>query len=159
MIIPVSSSSAKSMSSVVGNGSREQRRCGSATAELAILLPFLCFLFVISIDFARIFYYAETISTAAVCGAEYGAIDIAHTSDTAGIKKAATDDGTTLKPALAASDVQVTTDNQTYVTVTVTYQFASVVNYSVPPIFSVPPTLTMTRTVTMLVPPDTPSFN
>jgi Flp pilus assembly protein TadG len=136
-----------------------RRRSGVAVVELAILLPFLAFLFVICIDFARVFYHAETISNCALCGAEYGAIDIAHTADTSGIQAAVMADATSLNPTLTNSNITITTDNSTYVTVTVTYQFNSVVNYSLPPVFSVPAQLGMTRTITMLVPPSTPSFN
>src|SRR5438128_6784064 len=49
------------------------QRTGVATVELAILAPFLCFLFVVATDFARIFYYAVTIQNCARNGAYYAA--------------------------------------------------------------------------------------
>ena len=52
------------------NGKRQLRR-GAATAELAILLPFLAFLFVIGSDWARIFYTSMTIQNAARNAAYY----------------------------------------------------------------------------------------
>jgi len=47
-------------------------RCGAATVELAVLLPFLAFLFVIGIDWARIFFVTMTIENAARNAAYYG---------------------------------------------------------------------------------------
>src|SRR4051812_3829396 len=46
-------------------------RAGAATLELAVLLPILCFLFVIAIDCARVFYYSVTLNNAARNGAYY----------------------------------------------------------------------------------------
>jgi len=40
-------------------------RRGVAATELALLLPFLCFLFVITIDFARVFYFDLTVANCA----------------------------------------------------------------------------------------------
>lgn len=48
-----------------------RRRSGVATVELALLLPFLCFLFVITVDYARIFYFAVTVQNCARNGAYY----------------------------------------------------------------------------------------
>lgn len=47
------------------------KRNGAATVELALLLPFLCFLFVICVDYARIFYFAVTVQNCARNGAYY----------------------------------------------------------------------------------------
>ena len=46
-------------------------RPGIATVELALLLPFLMFMFVITIDFARIFYFGVTIENCARNGAYF----------------------------------------------------------------------------------------
>ncbi len=46
-------------------------RSGAAAVELAILLPFLCFLFVIAVDFARVFYFTLTLQNCARNGAYY----------------------------------------------------------------------------------------
>ncbi|HBI41381.1 MAG TPA: hypothetical protein DDY78_00805 [Planctomycetales bacterium] len=46
-------------------------RRGVAAVELAVLLPFLCFLFVVAVDYARIFYMAVTVQTCARNGAYY----------------------------------------------------------------------------------------
>jgi Flp pilus assembly protein TadG len=37
-------------------------RSGASAVELALLLPFLVFLFVITVDFGRIFYYSLTLT-------------------------------------------------------------------------------------------------
>ena len=56
---------------------REQRRDttavrpGVATVELAVVLPLLCFLFVIAVDFARVFYFDLTVANCARSGAIY----------------------------------------------------------------------------------------
>jgi hypothetical protein len=53
------------------NRKRSNRR-GAATVELAVLLPFLAFLFVIGIDWSRIFFITMTIENAARNAAYYG---------------------------------------------------------------------------------------
>src|SRR5919197_6524949 len=50
---------------------RRQVRRGASTVELAILLPFLCFLFCVAIDYARVFYFALTVQNCARNGAYY----------------------------------------------------------------------------------------
>src|SRR5262245_31310609 len=46
-------------------------RRGAAAVEMAVLLPFLAFLFVIGVDWARIFYYSITVANCARNGALY----------------------------------------------------------------------------------------
>lgn len=53
------------------NSPRRNTRTGAAVVELAVVLPFLCFLFVVAIDYARIFYYTMTLENAARSGAYY----------------------------------------------------------------------------------------
>jgi hypothetical protein len=53
------------------NAKRSNRR-GAATVELAVLLPFLAFFFVIGVDWARIFFITMTIENAARNAAYYG---------------------------------------------------------------------------------------
>jgi len=145
-------------------GQRRGCRRGVATAELAILMPLICFLFVIALDFGRIFFYSVTITNCARNGALIGSIDQKHakSSNWSNVQQAALLDAGSLSPALAISNVVVTNDSDTsptWVQVTVTYQFQTVVNYSIPALFNVPASLTMTRTVQMAVPPDLPLFN
>ena len=46
-------------------------RRGVAAVELAIVLPFLCFLLIVAIDYARIFYFSLTVANCARNGALY----------------------------------------------------------------------------------------
>jgi Flp pilus assembly protein TadG len=48
-------------------------RSGAAAAELAVLLPILFFLFAIAVDYGRIFYFTQTVRSAARNGAYYAA--------------------------------------------------------------------------------------
>ncbi len=50
---------------------RRSRRTASATVEFAFVLPLLCLLFVIGVDFARCFYGSITIGNCAGNGALY----------------------------------------------------------------------------------------
>jgi Flp pilus assembly protein TadG len=51
---------------------RQKRRHGVAAVELAILLPLLGFLFVIALDYSRIFYFTMVVTNCARSGAIYG---------------------------------------------------------------------------------------
>src|SRR5262245_16916603 len=58
--------------------SRNRRsRRGVASVELAVLVPFLAFLFVIALDFGRIFYFSVTVENCARSGALYGSDPVA----------------------------------------------------------------------------------
>ena len=60
-------------------------RPGAASVELAVLLPFLGFMFVIAVDYGWIFNFALTAENAAREGALYGSHDTTHSTDTTGI--------------------------------------------------------------------------
>jgi Flp pilus assembly protein TadG len=125
-----------------------------ATVELALLLPLLCFLFVIGVDYARVFYFDLTVANCARNGALYGGKDPTSALDTAGIKAAAQQDAGNLD--LTQMTVSSSTDSSTaptVVTVTVTYPFTSITNYP-----GVPTSVTLSRTMKMNVAPMTPSF-
>lgn len=133
---------------------RQPARRGVAAVELAIVLPFLCFLFVLAIDFARIFYFSLTVTNCARNGAQYGSQSPVYALDTSGIKTAATMDATNLNSSLVT--VTSTTDSATtptYVDVTVTYPFSTITSYP-----GITPKMTLRRTVRMLVVPLTPSL-
>jgi Flp pilus assembly protein TadG len=117
--------------------------------ELALLLPFLCFLFVITVDWARVFYFDLTVENCARCGALYGGRDPNAALDTAGIQAEALKDATNLDPKKLT--VTSVTDNDsvpTTVTVTVTYPFATITNFP-----GVSSNFTLSRTVTAKVAP------
>jgi Flp pilus assembly protein TadG len=50
---------------------RFKPRRGTASVELAILLPFLTFIFLIAVNFARVFYFSQIIENCARNGALY----------------------------------------------------------------------------------------
>jgi Flp pilus assembly protein TadG len=124
-------------------------RPAAAAVELAVLLPFLTFLFVLGTDFARVFYYSLTIENCARNGALWASDPVVQSqSPYATVQDAATADAGSLHPALAASNVTsasgVDSSGNAYVSVTVTYQFQTITGYA-----PIPSTLTLTRTVQM----------
>ena|SRR5262249_33993793 len=114
------------------------RRRGAAIAEMAILLSVLSFLFIVAIDFARLFYFSLTLKNCARNGAYYA-------SDYPGIygygspSAAALADAGNLSPApnvtVGYDSSPTGTFTQTspvrpgYVQVTVTWTFNTVTTY------------------------------
>ncbi|MFL5240482.1 MAG: TadE/TadG family type IV pilus assembly protein [Gemmataceae bacterium] len=128
---------------------RFRRRRGVAAAELAILLPFLAFLFIAAVDFGRIFYFYVTITNCARGGALYASSDATHTSDTTGITNAALADSPNLSPSPTVSSTTGTDGaGNAYVQVTVNYTFQTITNF--PGIAS---STTLSRSVRMRVAP------
>jgi Flp pilus assembly protein TadG len=124
-----------------------------AAVELAVLLPFLMFLFVIGVDFARVFYHSLTLTNCARNGAFYGCQDATHAADTAGIQTAALADAGNLSPAPTVSSTTTTdADGNSCVQVTTTYTFQTITSYP-----GVPSSLTLTRTVQMRTAPTVPT--
>ena len=85
-------------------------RRGAAIAEMAILLSILSFLFVVCIDFARVFYFSLTLKNCARNGAYY-ASDYPGIYSYGSASNAALADGGNLNPALTASNVTVGYDS------------------------------------------------
>ena len=100
---------------------RDSRR-GAALVELALLSPFLLFLFVIVVDFGRIFYYSQTVQNAARAGALYMSDDVSKASSPyANVTAAAIADATNLSPApTVTSSTGNDANGDPYVRVTVT---------------------------------------
>lgn len=123
-------------------------RRAAVAAELAILLPFLGFFLIITVDFGRAFYSYLTITNCALSGALYASSDSTHAADTATIAQYAQADGTNLSPLPTVSSTAVT-DSLGYpcVDVKVMYTFRSFAG-SFP---GVPSTVNMSRTVRMRV--------
>jgi hypothetical protein len=124
---------------------------------LAILLPFLAFLFVVAVDFARVFYYSLTIENCARNGALWASDpNGASQSPYSTVQQAALADAGSLKPTLNSSNITsgsgTDADNNPFVSVTITYPFQTVTTYP-----GIPNQLTITRTVRMPVLPTTPS--
>jgi Flp pilus assembly protein TadG len=151
---------------------RRTVRKGAQVAELAILLPFLAFMFVIVIDWARIFYYSITVTNCARNGALYmarqqsaktttppytdsGLVNL-YVASVSPVTDAATADAPNLSPVPTVTTSTGSDTYGPYVEVTVSYTFQSVTGFSVPP-FSVPSSTNLTRTCRMYVPPETPN--
>lgn len=141
---------------------RSSGRKGAALAELAILLPFLVFVFVIAIDWARIFYYTVTIDNCARNGAIY-ASQVFNSQEWQGtsaqiqdVQNAAVADAGSLNPALKTSDVNIATikdsDGNSAVVVTVNYTFKTIINYP-----GIPSQVSLVRTAQMRLAPQVPT--
>jgi Flp pilus assembly protein TadG len=131
-------------------------RPGAAATELAILLPFLALMFVVAVDFCRVFFQSQTVQGCAHAGALYasGAVcrDPSQSPADAAVQ-AAVAEGTSLDPPLTAADVTVTTaGNQ--VTVTVVHRFTTITGFP-----GVPGNLDVTRFVTLDIAPKAPGQN
>jgi hypothetical protein len=129
--------------------------------ELALLLPFLVFLFVIALDFARGFYFALTLNNCARNGALWACDPVNADGGTppvspySSISQAALADASNLSPAPNVSSATGSDSNgDSYVEVTVTWSFSTLTNYP-----GIPSPITLTRTVRMMTIPVTPSFN
>ena len=128
------------------------RRSGVAAVELALLLPLLCLIFVIVVDYSRIFYFTMIVTNCARNGALYGCQDPSKANDQSGISTAATSDASNLDlQQLTVTSSTDSSTNPTYVIVTVTYPFTSITKYP-----GISGTTTLTRTIRMTVTPWTP---
>jgi Flp pilus assembly protein TadG len=134
--------------------SRALARRGAATVELAVLAPFLCLAFVLTVDYGRIFYFSLTVNNCARNGAVYGSQDAAHAQDADNISRVAKLDGGNLDASsLTVSSTTDSTTAPTWVEVTVTYPFNTFTKYP-----GVPSTTSLSRTVRTEVVPAAPTF-
>jgi Flp pilus assembly protein TadG len=134
-------------------GKGGNRRRAAATVELAVLLPLLVFLFVIAVDFARVFYFSLTVENCARNGALYGSDPLAPSqSPYKSTTDAALADASNLQPQPTVTSTNGTDlAGNAYVEVTVAWQFASLTNFP-----GVPNSTNLSRTVRMQVAPTTP---
>lgn len=138
--------------SAVGPSTLRRNRRGAAAVEAAILLPFLCFGFLVVFDFCRVFYYSVAVSNCARNGALFGSADKSHAVDTNGILATAkTDAGNLTLTQLGVSSSTDSSSNPTRVDVTVTYPFTTITQYP-----GIPRQTNLSRTVRMSVLPPTP---
>jgi Flp pilus assembly protein TadG len=134
--------------------SPESRR-GVAAVELAVLLPFLLFIFVAAVDFGRIFYYEVAVTNCARSGALYGSTDATHAADAQGIQTAAKAEAPELTSVLSVSSTTGTDSaGNPFVAVKVTYPFHTISNFP-----GIPSSATVSRTVQMRVNPNTWSWD
>jgi Flp pilus assembly protein TadG len=122
-------------------------RRGTSAVEFAVLLPFLAFLVVIAVDFARVYRQALVVTNCARNGAIYGSYSPAQAADANAIQAAALADASDL-PSTPTVTSATSTDaaGVEYVSVTVACPFQTVTNYP-----GVPSSMTITRTVQMRV--------
>jgi Flp pilus assembly protein TadG len=128
-----------------------RRRCsskreGSATAELAVMLPFLVFMFVISVDFARVFYYSQLIENCARKGALYACDSTAAAqSPYTSMQNAALADVSNLSPQPTVTSTNATdSSGNACVQVTVAWKFSTITAFP-----GIPNTVNLSRTVQM----------
>ena len=144
-------------------------RSGAAIVELAILLPLLAFIFLIAVDYCRIFYYSLTLDNCVRNGALFGS-QVDNGLDGTGklqewqnngalitkIVDATVADGAKLTPPLSASNVTVAkgpdANGNPMVRVTVNYQFQTISNFP-----GIPNQVNLVRTAQMRVAPVTPN--
>jgi Flp pilus assembly protein TadG len=146
-------------------------RKGAQIVELAILLPFITFMFVIAIDWARVFYYSIAVTNCARNGALYmsqqqsaktisspytdsGYVNL-YVNSPNPVTAAALADAPNLKPTPTVTSATGSDSNGSYVEVTVSYSFQGVTDFSIGN-FLVPSSTNVTRTVRMYVPPESP---
>ncbi len=134
--------------------SGQGRRRAVAAVELAILLPFLALLFVVAVDFSRVFYYSLTITSCARNGALYGCDPVAAQQSTyTSVQEAALADAGNLQPAPSVTSQTVADASGDQIEVTVNYTFQTITQYP-----GVPSTLNLSRTVRMRMVQTVPNF-
>lgn len=142
------------------------RRPGAAAVELAVLLPFLAFVAVITTDWARIMHHSVALDDATRAAALYACDTVAQrrspsdplvfsggqSSLLTGTQNAARAECPTLSPPVAVTSVAQSTDaaGVQWVTVTATVRFTPLVSYP-----GVSPAETLVRSVRMRVIPVT----
>jgi Flp pilus assembly protein TadG len=117
------------------------------------LLPFLGLMFVVAVDYCRVFYATQTVQGCADSGVRYAsgtARRDPNVSAEDAAKQAAVAEGTTLNPPLSKDAVAVSVQNG-LATVTVSYTFRTLTTYP-----GLPATVTINRTARMRVAPVTP---
>jgi len=125
-------------------------RRAAAAVEMAVVLPFVALLFMVAVDFCRVFHCTQTVQGCAQTAALYAsgtALPPPGSSPNGAAQQAAVADGAALDPPLQAGDVAIAGDGST-VTVTVTYRFQTFVPYP-----GLPQPLVIVRTAQLPVAP------
>ena len=133
-----------------------RQRRGAAVVELAVLLPLLVFLFVITVDFARIYYFSVTLQNCARAGALHASDPlVADESAFASTEAAALSDATNITPSPTITKTDgVDASGRAYVTVTAAYTFRSIARFP-----GVPAQVNLARSVRMYVAAISPTTN
>jgi Flp pilus assembly protein TadG len=131
---------------------RLRTRRGVAAVEFVVILPLLAFLFVIAVDWARIFYYSVTVTNCARNGAAYLCDPVAAPFSPYSSYTAAALADSNLSPTPTVSSSSGTDSNGPYVQVTVSYPFQTITNFP-----GVPSATSVARTVRMSTAPRLPN--
>jgi Flp pilus assembly protein TadG len=124
-----------------------QRRHAAAAVELAVLLPLLFFILLILIDFARVFYFSQTVSNCARNGAVYASQLVTAQSPYSSVSEAALADAEDLDPQPTVTSTSGTdTAGNPYVRVTVSWDFHTISQFP-----GIPSTVQLSRTCQMRV--------
>lgn len=124
-----------------------RRRRGHAATELALVLPFLCFICLVAVDYARLVNALVTITNCARNGALFLSNQASYSTYYSSVTAAATADAGNLSPTPSVSSTNYTDSyGNPCVTVTVSYTFTTLVNYP-----GIPSSTTLSRSVSMPV--------
>ena len=128
--------------------SRGGRR-GAASVELAVLLPFLLYLAVITVDWARLMYFTISINDCARSGAIWASDEeLRMRSRYTNVSDAALAEAPQIAPAATVTSRSVTYEKNSAVEVTVSYPFRTITDFP-----GVPASETLVRTVRMRIAP------
>jgi Flp pilus assembly protein TadG len=106
------------------------RRGGAAAVELAYVLPFLALIFMIAVDWSRIFYFSVIVTNCARNGALWASDPSQQAlSPYADITAAALADAPDLNPQPTVTQANGSDASGPYVDVTVSYTFNTLCNF------------------------------
>jgi hypothetical protein len=110
---------------------RQPSRRGAAAVELAALLPLMVFLFVIALDWGRVYYYSVTLTNAARQGAIYLCDPVMRAaSPYTTVSDAALSDCTNLQPSPTVNSTSGTdASGNPYVEVSVSWPMSLITGY------------------------------
>jgi TadE-like protein len=132
---------------------RGEVRRGAAAVELALLLPFLIFLSMATVDFALVAYVQVTLQNCARNGALYEfntQAGLPVPSNWTSLSAAAQADEGTLNVTATASSPESSTNNSVTVTATATYSLIGI--YAMRGFSSIPGSITLSQSATMPFP-------
>lgn len=132
---------------------RRRQRSGVATLELALLLPLLMFLFVLALDWGRIFYYSQILENCARNGALYGSDPYSPVVKSyRSVTEAALAEASDLLPKPRITwRYEAHSSGRTNIVVTASWTFQTLANYP-----GIPTTTALQRSVRMPVAPAAP---